>query len=378
MRLAGEELRRAIRLRPVMYIGDASVFGKTRLVESLLLLGAMAARETRLGEVSVLLTADGSCSVAFDGWPWPISAGVSPFDALEPWLGFMHFDVGAQPPPGMPRGVVFDSSSVELGLLNALSSPLEVVAWYGGQSWRRTFREGLPAESPQHTAPEMAPPSSGVGLRFTFTPDASVFYPPPGFSAALLTERLSSLSALIPASTWRLRDEASGMEVSFRREHGLANLCVERSANSCPLHAPWTFNGSAGQTQVSLALQWGRAPVGAGILSWANHESCRRGGTHHDGLYRGLRTALRARMKARRRSLASRAFTDEALSEHLTAVMSLGLPSTVWYGPTRGELANPEVRGEVSKLVADWMKQALASHPKVESELFTLLGASLS
>ncbi|AGC48962.1 DNA gyrase subunit B [Myxococcus stipitatus DSM 14675] len=373
-RLDGEALCRAIRLRPGMYVGDTGGVGKSRLVETLLMLGVMGARGSRLKEVSVTLASDGAFSVGFDGLPWPLSEGVSPFTELEQWLGFVNFDIMARPPRGMPHGVILHTPYVDLGVLNALSSPLEVIAWHGGQTWRRTFREGLPVESSHDAAAEQAAPASGEGLHLTLTPDPSIFEPSSGFSVARLTERLTSLSALVPASTWRLRDEVSGTEVSFRREHGLADLCAERSASSRPLHAPWCFQGSIGETQVSLALQWGQDPAGASIFSWANHESCPRGGTHHDGLYRGLRTALRARMKTLGFPAESRSLPDAALSERLTAVMSLTIPSTLWHGPVKEELANPEVRGDVSKLVGNWMKQALASHPDVEARLLTLVG----
>lgn len=373
MRLDEEELRRAIRKRPGMYIGDAGALGKARLVESLLLLGVLAARESRLREVSVSLDAAGGCSVTFDGWPWPMSEGVSPFAELEPWLRFANFDVEARPPPGMPWGVIFHTPYVDLGVVNALASPMDVVAWCGGQTWRRSFREGLPVVTPPSTGLDLSPPSSGIGLRITFTPDPVLFDSPAGFSIPRLTERLSALSALTPASTWRLRDAASGTQVCFRREHGLVDLCAERSASSRPLHAPWSFSGTSGSTQVHLALQWSHDP-GVGILSWANHDACPRGGTHHDGLYRGLRTALRARMKALGLPPESHAFTDAALAERLTAVVSLGAPSTVWYGPVKEELANPEVRGDVSRLVARWVEQALATHPDVEARVLALVG----
>ncbi|QSQ12354.1 DNA gyrase subunit B [Myxococcus landrumensis] len=378
MLFTADGFRRAIRRRPALFIGDTAVSGKSRFVESLLMLGVMGARDSRLREVSATLASDGACSVAFDGLPWPTTQGVSPFAELESWLTFANVDMAAGPPPGMPHGIFLQTPCIDLGLLNALSSPLDVIAWSGEQTWRRTFREGLPVESPLDTAPDRVPPSSGAGLRVTLTPDPSIFDPPPGFSWAWLTERLSALSALAPATSWRLRDEASGADVFFRREHGLAGLCAERSASSRPLHEPWVFTGRAGATDVDLALQWVEDPASASILSWANHEPSPRRGSHHAGLFRGLRTALRTRRETLGLPPVSRAFSDTALSERLTVVMSISSSSIVWRGSLMHPLEAPKVRSDVSKLVRDWMKQTLASHPKVESELFTLLGVSPS
>ncbi|WP_233278091.1 DNA gyrase subunit B [Myxococcus stipitatus] len=347
--------------------------GKSRLVESLLMLGVMGARDSRLREVSAALSSDGACSVVFDGLPWPTPTGVSPFAELESWLTFVNVDIAGGPPPGMPHGLFLQTPCIDLGLVNVLSSSLEVIAWSGGQSWRRTFREGLPVESPRDSAPDLALPSSGSGLRITFTPDPSIFDPPQEFSWAGVTERLSALSALAPAATWRLRDEVSGREVSFHREHGLADLCAERAASSRPLHEPWVLNGRVGETQVDLALQWVEDPAGASILSWANLEPSPRGGTHHEGLFRGLRTVLRDRRMALGLPAVSRAFSNTALSERLMVVMSLRSFSIVWRGPMFHPLATPEARGDISRLVRGWMKQALESHPEVEARLLGLL-----
>ncbi|WP_342377164.1 DNA gyrase subunit B [Myxococcus stipitatus] len=374
MLFTSDGFRRSIRRRPAMYIGDTTVSGKSRLVESLFMLGVMGARDSRLREVSAALSSDGACSVVFDGLPWPTPAGVPPFAELESWLTFVNVDIAGGPPPRMPHGLFLQTPCIDLGLVNALSSSLEVIAWSGEQTWRRTFREGLPVESLGDASPDHAPPSSGSGLRITLTPDPSIFDGPQEFSWTGLTERLSALSALAPSATWRLRDEVSGTEVSFRREHGLGDLCAERAASSRPLHEPWVFNGRIRETEVDLALQWVEDPAGASILSWANFESSPRGGTHHEGLFRGLRTVLRDRRKALGLPPVSRAFSNTALSERLTVVMSLRSCSIVWRGPMFHPLDTPEARGDISKLVRDWMKLALESHPDVEARLLGLLG----
>ncbi|MCP3170016.1 DNA gyrase subunit B [Myxococcus qinghaiensis] len=377
MRTNGEELRQAIRRRPGMYIGDTYGYGLTRLAESLLLVGVIAGREGRVREISLSLGENGSCGVSFDGWPWPLPSGTSPIADVGRWLTFVNFDRDAEPRPGMPRGVIFPVPYVDLGLVNALASALEVTAWTGGQRWRQRFREGLPQGELHAVAPGAEPSASETGLHITFTPDATIFDPYSRFSVKWLKERLASFSAFHAGISWRLRDEVSGLEARYQRRRGLPDYCVELSDSSQPIHAPWSFEGQAGTTQVRLALQWGEAH-GHGVKSWANLRECTLDGTHHDGLVLGLRKALRARMKARGTEQEVLSFTDASLLRHLTAVVELVVPDTVWYGPTQEQLANPEAKADVSQLVSAWVEQALASHPDLESRVLQLSGVPLS
>jgi|GEM_PF-3510993 len=370
MLTSGEELRQAIRRRPAMYIGSTEDYGRSRLVESLFLLGIIAAREGRVREVSVSLGADGSCGISFDGWPCPLPSGTSPIAEVGRWLTFVDFKIDTDARPGMPRGVVFSAPYVDLGLINALASPLEVTAWAGGQRWRQRFREGLPESEPHALA---GASSSESGLHISFTPDATLFKPPHRFPLEWLRKTLASFSAFHAGITWRLRDEASGLDERYHRERGLSDYCAELSEPSRPIHAPWSFEGQAGTTRVRLALQWGEAP-GNGVRSWANLRPCTRDGTHHDGLLLGLRKALRARMKARGPGQETLSFTDAAMLRHLTAVVELVVPDTVWHGPTQEQLANPEAKADVAKLVSAWVEQALASHPDLESRVLALSG----
>ncbi|AKF87301.1 hypothetical protein MFUL124B02_40965 [Myxococcus fulvus 124B02] len=357
-----------------MYVGDTMEFGLGQLVEVLLLLGVLGARNGSVRDISVELLADGSCRFTFDHWPWSAGARASALASLERWLSLEGFDWSSPPPPGSPRGVILLPPYVELGLVNALSSHLEVVSWEGPHHWRRCYREGL-AEPESSMSPVGASPSrlTEQGLRITFTPDASIFEPGSRMRSQHTLERVQILSAMLPGVTWRLRDALVGRESCFRRTRGLADLCDELVDSRGLLSPPWSFEGQVGSTQVSLALQWG-AFNGAGVRSWANIHRCYQGGTHHQGFHQGLRKALRSRMKARGSSQEAWAFPEEALVAHLTAVLSLGLPEPVWKGPTRSQLANPELKEDVAQLVATWVEAALAQDSQVEARVLELSG----
>lgn len=356
-----------------MYVGDTLEFGLTRLAESLLFLGVIAGREGRVREISLSLGADGSCGISFDGWPWPLPPGTSPIVDVGRWLTFVNFDIDAKRQPGMPRGVIFPVPYVDLGVVNALASSLEVVVCAEGQRWRQRFREGLSQGEPHSDVSGSAASAAGTGLHIRFTPDATVFEPPRRFPLKWLRARLASFSAFHAGITWHLRDEVSGLDERYLRERGLPDFCAELSEPSRPIHVPWSFEGQAGTTWVRLALQWGEA-LGHGVVSWANLRECTLDGTHHDGLVLGLRKALRARMKARGPEQEALSFTDAALLRHLTAVLELVVPHTVWHGPTQEQLANPEAKADVAQLVSTWVEQSLASHPDLESRVLELSG----
>ncbi|MCP3062873.1 DNA gyrase subunit B [Myxococcus sp. K38C18041901] len=353
-------------------------FGLGQLVEVLLLLGFLGARNGDVRDISVELLADGACRVTFDDWPWPSGSRESARSSLERWLSFEGFDWSAPPPLGLPRGVISLPPYVELGLVNALASRLEVIAWEGAHHWRRSYREGLAEPESSRSLVDASPPRlTEQGLCITFTPDASIFEPGARMRSQHILERLQVLSALHPGVTWRLRDVLVGRESCFHRTRGLADLCDERVDSRGLLSPPWSFEGQVGSTQVGLALQWGDSK-GAGVQSWANIHRCYEGGTHHQGLHQGLRKALRSRMKARGSSQGALSFPDAALVAHLTAVLSIGLPEPVWKGPTRTQIANPELKEDVAQLVATWLEAALAQDSEVEAQILALSGAPLN
>ncbi|MCP3062876.1 hypothetical protein LXT21_29235 [Myxococcus sp. K38C18041901] len=141
MKSDGEELRRSIRLRPSMCIGGVGTSGLQSLVEPWLLLGFMGRGEGSAQDVSVDLRADGSCRIAFEGWPWSAPFGEKSFEDLSRWLTFDGYDWQARPPnQEVPLGVLRQGPGVDLGLVNALCSSLEVIAWGGGRTGRlRSF-----------------------------------------------------------------------------------------------------------------------------------------------------------------------------------------------------------------------------------------------
>ncbi|AKF87298.1 hypothetical protein MFUL124B02_40950 [Myxococcus fulvus 124B02] len=366
----GEELRRSIRLRPAMYIGGMDSRGLYFLLDPLLLLGFIGDGCVR--DVAVELRPDGSCRVSYSGWPWSGPVGRKALEDLAGWFTFDSYDWKARPSAGVPLGILLQSPYVDLGLVNALCSSLEVVAWGGGWTGGCRFREGLREMGRSSDSGVESSSTSTSGLCVTLTPDPALFNPPRRVPAQQLVARMRSLSAMKTGVGWSLRDEVSGVETRFLRTRGLADLCDELAENTGCLPEPWSFEGQMGSTRVRLALQWSRFR-GAGIHSWANLHPALLGGVHHQGFHLGLRKVLRARLKARAPQHPALIPPDEELEKHLTAVLDLQVPEAVWHGPTRSQLGNPEVKSEVAWLVARWLEKAFAADSAMEAQVLSEL-----
>nr|BDT38313.1 DNA gyrase subunit B [Myxococcus sp. MH1] len=316
--------------------------GRTSLVDLLLTLGFVAARDGGAREISISLRAAGSCCFCVGLWPWKLSCGTSAAQ-LEPWLT----------PQGGPLSEgLWQSPFADLGVLCALSSPLDVIVW---------------------TEDDTAPRTSKSGLCITFTPDASLFEPPPCFDVPRLRERIEALSAFHSGVTWTLRDEATGTESRFLREEGLADLCRDLAPSPLGSQNPLCFQAKVGKTSLQLALVWTEGP-GRGVVAWANLFARNDAGPHRVGFRQGMREAISARLARRGVAARARCFDATALFEHLTAVLHIQVEKTDWYLMTRERRASAEVQATVTRLVAQWVEQALTEDPKLEAFVLKLAG----
>ncbi|GEN10823.1 DNA gyrase subunit B [Myxococcus fulvus] len=367
-----DDLRRMIRRRPGMYVGNRDEFGLSMFLEHLLVLGFNAGRLGRVRNISVDLLADGACRLSLDGSPWPLPPWTAPLASLESWLtvdAFVSKSVIVPDVLGIPSGIHCRDSEVCLGAINVLSSRFDVVAWSKGQTWRRRYREGGAEE-------DVLPLSTGdvseSGLCITATPDASLFESPGRFSWDGLHERVHALSAFHAGVSWTLRDEASGTEARFFREHGLADLCTELAGDSL-IQEPWTFEGQVEDVRLQVALGW-RYRLSPGLSSWVNLQRCRVGGPHHRGFLVGMRRAFVSRLRHLGRERDAQTFSDGALLEHLTGVLDLRIAPDVLGNPHKQVFAPPEVEAPVARLAEDWMTRALTGDPKLEATLFRFAG----
>ncbi|MCP3062875.1 DNA gyrase subunit B [Myxococcus sp. K38C18041901] len=361
-----------IRRRPGMYVGGLDAFGLGMFLEHLLVLGFNAGRLGRVRNVCVDLLADGACRLSLDGSPWPLPPWTAPLASLEPWLtvdAFASKSVLVPVAPGIPSGIHCRDSEVYLGAINVLSSRFDVVAWSKGQTWRRRYREGRAEED---VLPLSVSDISESGLCITATPDDSLFESPCRFSWRWLQERVQALSAFHAGVSWTLRDESTGTEARFLREHGLADLCAELADTSF-IREPWTFEGQVEAVWLRVALGWRHRPS-RGLSSWVNLQRCLVGGPHHRGFLVGMRRAFVSRLRRLGRERDAQTFSDGALLEHLTGVLDLRVAPDILGNPHKRVFAPSEVEAPVARLAEDWVTRALTEDPELEATLFKFAG----
>ncbi len=174
---------RSIRKRPGMYVGPfedgADPIGMVENAVGHAINEVLAGHATK---VSVVLNADGSCTVFDDGHGLPTAIesryGTS---GAEQIMTNLHAG-----PFHLPSPCLTDS----LCIVNALSSSLTLVIWQNGKEHQMRFRLGEP-EAPLSVVGDAA---GRHGTKLTFTADASIFRGE-GFDRARLSARLQKLAA---------------------------------------------------------------------------------------------------------------------------------------------------------------------------------------
>jgi len=301
---------------------------------------------------------------------------------------------------------------VGVSVVNALSEKTEVTVWGQGPDGPRagaesqmSFTRGAP-DGPLtiRDAGDAGSPRRGTRVRWLY--DESVFAPrdkdsgpAPRLDPKLVAGRLRELAYLnagvaITLAVTPASGSGGAKEETFLFRGGMGELVAARARESgrTPLHPePIHVTRECDGVTVDLALQWcddssstgpdGTAPrrAGAGsgepVVGFANNIRNRDGGTHVEGLQRGLtRTVNDAAV--RRGLLGSGAGSasspgggggkgslDRLRGEHiragLVAAVSVRLSDPEFQGQTKDRLTNAEVSRAVAQVVADGVGEAL-------------------
>jgi DNA gyrase subunit B len=367
MQRTSSDLLRQIRQRPGMYVGDTGGHGLHRLPLLLLQAGALAASEGRGDEVSLHLEEGGACTFSFNGPLWPSQLVPDPpGDSLARLFTLADADLLAPRPDGAPVAFLWASPYDDLALINALSSKLEVSLGSGGRAWRQSFGDGEPAGPLREVPVFQGVRTAFQGTRIRFVPDRSIFERN-RLSILGLSWRMEELAALHARVTFRLHEDVRHLEERHCFERGLEDYCARLSALALPLHAPWSFEGSLGTTRVRLSLQWCRFP-GSRAMSWVNQFRT-NGGTHLEGLIRGVDGALHHYAQVALRTSELSAHVPSVLTEGLTVLLDVTVPRPVWLGPVKGRLANEECELDVARLVQTWLSQRFEEEPRVAAQV---------
>lgn len=345
-----------VRKRPGMYIGGTGVEGLHHLVWEVVdnsIDEAMAGHGT---EIEVVLHADGSVSVVDHGRGIPVdkvaSTGKS---ALETVLTVLHaggkFGGGGYKVSGGLHGV-------GISIVNALSTKVIAEVKLGGKLHRQVFAGGVPESDVQ-----VVGKAEGTGTTIRFYPDPSIFETIE-FNYQTILERLRHEAYLTKGVHTKIRDERTGKRYSFYFEGGIQSYVKHLNKNREVINTPpFYIEKEIKDCVVEISLQYTDS-YNENIKTFANHIHNPEGGTHLTGFKTALTRVINE--YARKNSLLKENednLTGEDVREGLTAVISVKLQEPQFEGQTKGKLGNPEIRGYVETVLAEWLNYYMEENP---------------
>ena len=347
----------AIRRRPGMYIGDTR--DGSGLAHMLWEVVANALDEHLAGHcsrIAIEVADDGAISVEDDGRGIRLDVidGVSFAEkALTSFHTCPTLDGHAPHEHIGTRGV-------GLFAVCALSAWLALEVRRDGRRYGQRFERGLAVSKLRQIDV-----TDTTGTRIVFAADPDIF-PVVWLDPTPVLARLKEMSYLFPRLTLSFKDRR---EHRFHEPNGLAAY-VQASNMLCgnkPLADAFLCLSSAESVIVEVAAVWSAIP-GTSVESFANVMRTTGGGTHVDGLIRGLVSGTRQALPGICRGL-RRQQIERVLEYGLNAVVCVRLDDPSYGRPTRDRLSSPYVTAVVERCIAGPFAAYLASAPALSARI---------
>jgi len=351
-----------VRKRPGMYIGGTGIEGLHHLVWELIDNGIDEALAGFATEVSVKMSADGGITVIDNGRGIPTDihpkTGKS---TVETVLTVLHsggkFGDGGYKVSGGLHGV---GSSV----VNALAKKLLVTVYRDGKIHQQEYAAGAPLYDLKQIGK-----TDRTGTEITFYADDTIF-PEIAYDYETILDRLRHAAYLTKSLRTSLEEEVSGKRYSFYFEGGIRSyvkhLNVGREAVDEDI---FYVDKTIKETQVEISLQYTDAYTET-IKAFANNVLNPDGGTHLTGFRAALTRVIND--YARKNGLLKEKeenLSGEDTREGLTAIILVKLPDPQFEGQTKNKLGNPEIRGYVETVLAEYLNYYLEEHPGVARKI---------
>ena len=344
-----------VRKRPGMYIGSTGIDGLHHMIKEVADNGIDEAIAGHASTVSVTILEDGGVRVEDDGRGIPVEkhkkTGVS---TLETVLTVLHaggkFDGGGYKVSSGLHGV-------GVSVVNALSEKLVAEVHRDGFEYRQEYSKGAPK-----TPIKKIGPSDKTGTIITFWPDTSIMATEP-FEYEWVLDYLRHQAYLTKGVHTRVEDQRINKVFSFYFEGGIKSYVKHLNLGKDAIDEVFYIEKDVEDCQVEVALQYTDTYVES-VKAFANNVFNPEGGSHMTG----FRTALTRVVNDYGRKNGLLKEKDENLSgedtrEGLTAVILVKLPDPQFEGQTKNKLGNPEMRGYVETVMAEWFGYYLEENP---------------
>ena len=360
----------AVRKRPGMYIGSTGPRGLHHLVYEIVdnaideaLAGFCNHIEVKIKENNIIEVVDNGRGIPVDIQPkLGIPAVTVVFTILHAG-GKLGGDNSRYKLAGGRHGV---GASV----VNALSEWLTVVVRKDGFAYEQSFKRGV-ADGPLK---KLGATTEATGTTVNFKPDAEIFESLIYDYETLLT-RLREEAFLNAGVRITLTDERaeSEMHESMCYEGGIRSFVdyIHQKRQMEVLHPSVIYlKGKLNDSIAEVAMQYNNS-YNELMLSFANNVNTPDGGTHEEG----FKSALTRVFNDFGREKGYLKDKDENLSgsdvrEGLTVIISVKLTDAQFEGQTKAKLGNTEVRGLVSGMVYDKLKEFFEENPGVAKAIY--------
>lgn len=359
----------AVRLRPAMYIGDTGLAGLHHLIYEVVDNAIDEAMAGFCNEISVILGADGSCTVQDNGRGIPVGPMEHPDPkidgkpAVEVCLTVLHaggkFDRNSYKVSGGLHGV-------GVSVVNALAEWLRVQVRQGGKVYEMAFARG------ETTSPlKVIGEATETGTRVKFKPDCQIF-PDCEFRYDTLLNRLRELAYLNEGVRIKLSDQRSGKEDEFHFNDGLRQFVAHLNEGKEAVSKIISIQAEDSEQRLvaNIALQWNDG-YSENVSCFANNIRNIDGGAHLSGFRAALTRTLNAYAKKENLVKGDLATTGEDWREGLTAIISVKVPNPQFEAQTKVRLMNPEVETFITQTVNEKLATFLEENPPEAKRVVT-------
>lgn len=350
-----------VRKRPGMYIGSTGIDGLHHMIKEVADNGIDEAIAGHATEVKVSLLADGGVRVDDNGRGIPVDkhakTGVS---TLETVLTILHaggkFDGGGYKVSSGLHGV-------GVSVVNALSRRLIAEVHRDGFHYRQEYEKGAPVGKMEKVGP-----SDRTGTIISFWPDTTIMADEP-FEYAWVLDYLRHQAYLTKGIKTIVEDERIDKCYSFYFEGGIQSYVKHLNLGKDPIDDVFYVDKNVEDCQVEVAVQYSDT-YNETVKAFANNVFNPDGGSH----LTGFRTALTRVINDYARKSGLLKEKEENLSgedtrEGLTAIILVKLPDPQFEGQTKNKLGNPEMRGYVEGVFAEWFGYYLEEHPSTAKKI---------
>lgn len=356
-----------VRKRPGMYIGGTGVEGLHHLIWEIVDNGIDEALAGHADNVEVTLLADGGVRVYDNGRGIPTDIhSKTGKSTVETVLTVLHaggkFDGGGYKVSGGLHGV---GSSV----VNALSEKLIVTVHREGKTHHQEYTRGVP-DGPLKVVGK----TDKTGTEITFYPDFTIMEKNK-WNYDVILDRLRHAAYLTKGIRTSLHDEARGLRYGFYFEGGIQSYVKHLNVGKEVVDDDVFYvDKTVNDVQIEIALQYSDVYTET-VKAFANNVFNPDGGTHLTGFRSALTRVIND--YARKNSLLKEKeenLSGEDTREGLTAVILVKLPDPQFEGQTKNKLGNPEIRGMVEQVLAEYLSYYMEEHPAIARKI---IGKSL-